>query len=37
MSLADCGPRVPSPPGRVLRRNTTHVVITEFKTGTLAS
>ena len=35
MPPADRGPKVSSPPGRVLRRNTTHVVLRELKTGTL--
>ena len=35
MPPADRGRRAPSPPGRVLKRNTTHVVIRELKTGTL--
>ena len=35
MPPADRGPKIPSPPSRVLRRNTTHVVTRELKTGTL--
>ena len=36
MPPADRGPKLSSPPSRVLRRNTTHVVPRELKTGTLA-
>src|SRR5262249_50466780 len=35
MSPAERGSGAPSPPSRVLRPNTTHVVIRELKTGTL--
>src|SRR5260370_28419601 len=36
MSPADSGPGAPSPPGWVLKRNTTHVMTMKLKTGTLA-
>src|SRR5512142_672860 len=35
MPPADCGLRIPSPSGRVLRQNTTHVVKRKLKTETL--
>jgi hypothetical protein len=35
-SSAHRGPRATSPPGRVLKRNTTHVVTRKLRTGTLA-
>ena len=37
MSPADRSPRPQSPPGYGLRRNTTHVVQRELKTGTLGT
>jgi hypothetical protein len=36
MPPADRGPRAPSPPSRALKRNATHGVMSELKTGSLA-